>query len=265
MRRFRPNKTGDLRSDSFASLLAFGRSRRYRTVQFPGFRTAALLLRSAPVPRFSSINKATDRRLSLLCSSRCRSSSLIGSRRAAEEQIVPVHRDPSCDCCDPVGNARALATAEFRRGRETIDLRSVKYHVKIRDEFDLTLYRLEHANNHESGATIIDRPFSRASALWPVSSSALSPQSALRSGRFFLRLWALPLVASRPMPRTCYSAPNVCRWRPNALGEANLNAADVRPTGLGAGIDKDRQDFTVEPWRVNSPFSVLAGRTRVRK
>ena len=22
----------------------------------------------------------------------------------------------------------------------------------------------------------------------------------------------------------------------------------MRPTGLGAGIDKDRQDFTVEPW-----------------
>jgi len=34
----------------------------------------------------------------------------------------------------------------------------------------------------------------------------------------------------------------------------------LRPTALGAGIDKDRQDFTVEPWRVNSPFSVLAGR-----
>jgi hypothetical protein len=39
----------------------------------------------------------------------------------------------------------------------------------------------------------------------------------------------------------------------------------MRPTGLGAGIDKDRQDFSVELWRVNSPFSVLAGRTRVRK
>ena len=39
----------------------------------------------------------------------------------------------------------------------------------------------------------------------------------------------------------------------------------LRPTGLGSGIDKDRQDFTVEWWRVNSPFSVLAGRTRVRK
>ena len=42
-------------------------------------------------------------------------------------------------------------------------------------------------------------------------------------------------------------------------------ALTMRPTGLGAGIDKDRQDFTVEPWRVNSPFSVLAGRTRFRK
>ena len=38
-----------------------------------------------------------------------------------------------------------------------------------------------------------------------------------------------------------------------------------RPTGLGSGIDKDRQDFTVEWWRVNFPFSVLAGKTRVRK
>ena len=35
----------------------------------------------------------------------------------------------------------------------------------------------------------------------------------------------------------------------------------MRPTRLGAGIDQDRQDFTAEPWRVNSPFSVLAGRT----
>ena len=42
-------------------------------------------------------------------------------------------------------------------------------------------------------------------------------------------------------------------------------ALTMRPTGLGAGVDKDRQDFTVEPWRVNSPFSVLAGRTRVQK
>ena len=40
---------------------------------------------------------------------------------------------------------------------------------------------------------------------------------------------------------------------------------NMRPTGLGTGIDKDRQDFTVEPWRVNSPFSLLAGKTRVRK
>ena len=37
----------------------------------------------------------------------------------------------------------------------------------------------------------------------------------------------------------------------------------LRPTGLGSGIDKDRHHF--EPWRVNSPFSVLAGRTRVRQ
>jgi hypothetical protein len=42
-------------------------------------------------------------------------------------------------------------------------------------------------------------------------------------------------------------------------------ALTMRPTGLGAGIDKDRQDFSVELWRVNSPFSLLAGRTRVRK
>ena len=27
---------------------------------------------------------------------------------------------------------------------------------------------------------------------------------------------------------------------------------------MGSGIDKDRQDFTVEWWRVNSPFSLLA-------
>jgi hypothetical protein len=39
----------------------------------------------------------------------------------------------------------------------------------------------------------------------------------------------------------------------------------MRPTGLSSPIDKIRQDFTVEPGRVNSPFSVLAGRTRVRK
>jgi hypothetical protein len=42
-------------------------------------------------------------------------------------------------------------------------------------------------------------------------------------------------------------------------------ALTMRPTGLGAGIDKDRQDFIVEPRRVNSPFSLLAGKTRVRK
>ena len=39
----------------------------------------------------------------------------------------------------------------------------------------------------------------------------------------------------------------------------------LRPTGLGSGIDKDRPDFSIELWRVNSPFSLLAGRTRVRK
>ena len=36
------------------------------------------------------------------------------------------------------------------------------------------------------------------------------------------------LVASHP-PRTCYSAPNICRWRPNALGKANLNASHHAP------------------------------------
>ena len=39
----------------------------------------------------------------------------------------------------------------------------------------------------------------------------------------------------------------------------------MRPTGLGAGIDKEHPDFSIELWRVNSPFSVLAGKTRVRK
>jgi hypothetical protein len=39
----------------------------------------------------------------------------------------------------------------------------------------------------------------------------------------------------------------------------------LRPTGLGSGIDKDRPDFSIELWRVNSPFSQLARRTRVRK
>lgn len=31
----------------------------------------------------------------------------------------------------------------------------------------------------------------------------------------------------------------------------------LRPTGLGSGIDKDRPDYTVELWRVNSPFRLL--------
>jgi hypothetical protein len=39
----------------------------------------------------------------------------------------------------------------------------------------------------------------------------------------------------------------------------------LRPTGLGSGIDKDRPDFSIELWRVNSPVSQLARRTRVRK
>ena len=39
----------------------------------------------------------------------------------------------------------------------------------------------------------------------------------------------------------------------------------MRPTCLGSGIDKERPDFSVELWRVNSPFSLLAGKTRVRK
>ena len=34
-------------------------------------------------------------------------------------------------------------------------------------------------------------------------------------------------------------------------------ALTMRPPGLGAGIDKDRQEFTVELWRVNSPFRLL--------
>ena len=38
-------------------------------------------------------------------------------------------------------------------------------------------------------------------------------------------------------------------------GSDALMPLTIRPTGLGAGIDKDRPDFTVEPWRVNSPFS----------
>jgi hypothetical protein len=42
-------------------------------------------------------------------------------------------------------------------------------------------------------------------------------------------------------------------------------ALKMRPTGLGSGLDKDRPDFSIELWRVNSPFSLLAGRTRVRK
>src|SRR3954453_17859310 len=49
----------------------------------------------------------------------------------------------------------------------------------------------------------------------------------------------LALDASRP-PRTCYSVPNICCGRPNAVGEANLNAVDDAPE-----IDKDRQDFTI--------------------
>ena len=48
------------------------------------------------------------------------------------------------------------------------------------------------------------------------------------------------------------------------VGSEALMPLAVRPTGFGAGIDKDRQDFTVESWRVNSPFSLLAGKTRVR-
>jgi len=43
------------------------------------------------------------------------------------------------------------------------------------------------------------------------------------------------------------------------------DAPQLRPTGLGFGLDKDRPDFGIELWRVNSPFSLLAGRTRVRK
>ena len=31
-------------------------------------------------------------------------------------------------------------------------------------------------------------------------------------------------------------------------------ALKLRPTGLGSGIDKDRPDFSIELWRVNSPF-----------
>ena len=49
----------------------------------------------------------------------------------------------------------------------------------------------------------------------------------------------------------------------NSTNAATVCTLMLRPTG--PGIDKDRQDFTVELWRVNSPFSVLAGRTRVRK
>ena len=40
--------------------------------------------------------------------------------------------------------------------------------------------------------------------------------------------------------------------------------SSARPASA-PGFDKDRPDFGIELWRVNSPFSLLAGRTRVRK
>ena len=45
------------------------------------------------------------------------------------------------------------------------------------------------------------------------------------------------------------------RWRSSSARPAS--APGSTRTGLGSGIDKDRPDYTVELWRVNSPFRLL--------